>query len=112
MLRSNSKQNRPAYDEKLMDKLILRDYLAMDRTNLANERTFLAYVRTAIMLFISGVTLLKLFELNVVMTILGYALIPISVSVAIVGYIRFLNVRKKIRQADKATMELDSANES
>ena len=32
------------------EELILRDHLALDRTRLANERTLLAYLRTALML--------------------------------------------------------------
>ena len=35
-------------------QLILRDHLAADRTVLANERTFLAYIRTTLTLFVAG----------------------------------------------------------
>ena len=37
--------------------MILRDHLAYDRTVLANERTFLSYMRTSIALFAAGGTL-------------------------------------------------------
>jgi putative membrane protein len=43
------------------NELILADHLALDRTRLANERTLLAYIRTAFMLVVAGVTALKLF---------------------------------------------------
>lgn len=78
------------------NKLVLRDYLALDRTALANERTLLSYLRTGIMLLISGITIIKLFEENPYMVGFGTLLIPLSLFVAIRGYIRFHSVRKRI----------------
>ncbi|MEO1030476.1 MAG: DUF202 domain-containing protein [Bacteroidota bacterium] len=40
--------------------LIIRDWLAIERTKLANERTFLAYFRTFLVILGTGVTILKL----------------------------------------------------
>ena len=42
--------------------LILRDYLAADRTALANETTFLAYLRTVLALVAGGVSLVHFFD--------------------------------------------------
>lgn len=53
---------RKAYKNLSEKELILRDYLAIDRTKLAAERTMLAYLRTALTLIIAGVTISKLFE--------------------------------------------------
>src|SRR5579864_4607417 len=39
-------------------ELILRDQLAIDRTKLSNDRTLMAFARTALTLFIAGVTAL------------------------------------------------------
>lgn len=44
------------------DTLILRDWLALDRTKLANERTALAYVRTFIGMEGAALALIKLFD--------------------------------------------------
>jgi putative membrane protein len=44
------------------EKLILRDYLAADRTKMANERTLLAYLRTMIGFAASGVALIKILD--------------------------------------------------
>lgn len=49
------------YPEIDKSKLILRDYLAIDRTKLASERTMLAYVRTALTLAVAGITIGKFF---------------------------------------------------
>lgn len=43
------------YDNVDKDKLIIRDYLALDRTKLANSRTLLAYIRTAAAVFAAGI---------------------------------------------------------
>jgi putative membrane protein len=42
--------------------LIIRDYLAAERTHLANERTLLTYLRSAMMLLITAITILKFFQ--------------------------------------------------
>lgn len=44
------------------EQLTFRDYLAIDRTLLANERSFLAYIRTALTLFIASISLIKFFD--------------------------------------------------
>ena len=48
--------------------LILRDHLAIDRTKLANIRTFLAYFRTALLVCASGISFIKIFpnELDII----------------------------------------------
>ncbi|MDH4128901.1 MAG: DUF202 domain-containing protein [Spirochaetota bacterium] len=84
------------YDKTDKNKLILRDHLALDRTLLANERTLLAYQRTAIMLLISGVSILKLFEESLGMIIFAYILIPCAIIVGIIGYFRYIKIKKKI----------------
>ncbi|MEM6255714.1 MAG: DUF202 domain-containing protein [Cyanobacteria bacterium P01_D01_bin.156] len=74
-----------------------RDTLARDRTLLANERTLLAYLRTAIMLFASGITLIKLFATDTrMLQSLGYLLLPLSFTTGVVGYMRFVGMRRKI----------------
>ncbi len=37
----------------VQEKLILRDHLALERTRLANERTLLTYIRSALYLIIA-----------------------------------------------------------
>jgi len=75
--------------------------LAIDRTRLANERTLLIWRRTAIMLLVSGVTLLELFEGILVMEVTGAALIPEGFLTAGLGVHRFLRTRTLIEAAEK-----------
>ena len=44
------------------DTMILRDYLALERTILARKRTFLAYLRTILSLFATGIGILSFFD--------------------------------------------------
>lgn len=75
--------------------LNLTDILAINRTILANERTFLAYIRTALNTFAAGITFIQFFELSIV-RIFGYILLPVGLVVAIIGFLRFLRVKKNI----------------
>ncbi len=78
------------------DKLIVRDFLAKDRTELANERTLLSYARTGIMVFATGVTLVKLFSDDILLVMIGHALYPVSIIVFILGVLRFRKVKKDL----------------
>jgi putative membrane protein len=94
-----SKKREEPYRKIDPRELILRDFLAIDRTELANERTLLAYLRTAIMLFATGVTLLKLFPHLLILQITGYVFLPTSIFLALWGYARFKSTRTKIELA-------------
>jgi len=77
--------------------MILRDYLAVDRTNLANERTFLAYIRTCIGLFATGAALINFVE-NGVLVFCGYIFIMLSPVVFIFGLWRFIKTANKVKK--------------
>jgi putative membrane protein len=85
------------------EDLILRDHLALDRTRLANERTLLAYIRTAFMLVIAGATALKLFVETPGVGLTAWLFIASGVAVALIGTWRFLTMRGAInRRTDDA----------
>ncbi len=72
------------YLEFKREEMILRDWLALDRTDLANKRTFLAYGRTAISMAVLGIAFIKLighefFEIS------GFLLILSGVVIFYVG---------------------------
>ena len=73
----------------------LCDYLAIDRTSLANERTFLAYLRTALTVFIAGVTFIKFFDV-VLLEILGWIFVPVSIAAFLIGINRFRKFKKQV----------------
>lgn len=79
------------------EEMILRDFLATDRTMLANERTFLAYVRTALSLIVAGSSFIKFFDI-ILINILGYVFIPFGAIILIVGIIRFIKVNNRLHK--------------
>jgi len=87
-----------AYQSHDADELILRDHLALDRTRLANERTFLAYVRTAMMLLLAGATVIKFFGDSDLAVVSGWGLLALGVVVGAFGVGRFLTMRRDINR--------------
>ena len=69
--------------------MILRDYLAYDRTILANETTLLAYLRTAMALLAAGATLFRLFADDPYFQILGMVMLILGILIAGIGVFRF-----------------------
>ena len=86
---------RSPYHAVSRDDLILRDRLAVDRTILANERTFLAYLRTALTLFIGGVSLVQFFETPWVQ-VAGWTMIPGGPVFVVWGIGRYVKMRRRL----------------
>jgi putative membrane protein len=96
MMDPNSQTETPTEPYSgLEEELILRDHLAAGRTDLANERTLLAYVRTALAVFAAGVTLVHFFD-SVWLEIVGWMFIPIGIVTLVVGIRRFQAMRRRI----------------
>lgn len=76
------------------------DLLALARSKLANERTFLAYFRTAIVFFSSGFAILKLGALKDIISI-GYFLLILAPIMIIIGIFRYYYVRRHLRKVYK-----------
>ena len=88
------------YTEKHED-MILRDFLALDRTILANKRTLLAYVRTFIGLIAGGIGMVKLVA-DEITNIIGYVFIIAAFPFLIIGIREFLTMRKALKNIEKA----------
>ncbi len=78
------------------NKISLTDLLAIERTNMANERTLLAYFRTFIILVSSGIAIVKIDFLNQI-SLLGIILISLSPLVLTFGVFRYFSLNKKIK---------------
>lgn len=78
------------------EKMFVRDHLAADRTAQANERTFLAYIRTALAFGAGGFGLIKLFEESIPIIVIGWILISLGLIIIVFGIIRFIQFRKII----------------
>ncbi len=88
--------------ENTQDNLILRDYLAIDRTRMANKRTFLAYVRTSLMLMGSGVSVIKLFSTDTFSLVIGISLSISSLIIAIVGLKEYMDMKTRLLYGEKS----------
>lgn len=82
------------------DKMILRDYLALDRTILANERTILAYVRTALSLIILGTGMIGIFD-NFFIMVSGIIILSSSPLVLGIGIYRYNKVKNNLNKLIK-----------
>jgi putative membrane protein len=78
------------------DEIILRDYLAMERTKLANERTLLSYIRSALYLLLGGIAIIQLegFE-NI--KFLGFFSLVLTVVLVVIGVYRFRNLNGQLK---------------
>ena len=78
------------------DEIILRDYLALERTKLANERTLLSYIRSSLYLLLGGIALIQLegFE-NI--KFLGYVSLGLTVFLVVIGVYRFQKLNKQLK---------------
>ena len=77
------------------DEVILRDYLALERTKLANERTLLAYLRTSLYMLLGGIAFFELTELANIRW-LGYPALGLSAILFLTGVLRYSLTRSRI----------------
>lgn len=67
---------------------------------LANERTFLAWVRTALAILIGGIALTQLGHDSTTQGVVGMIVIVLGGFMALVGYLRFHAADRAIRRGD------------
>lgn len=79
------------------EKIILRDFLALQRTKLANERTFLSYNKFSLYLITAGIALIRIENLRP-FRMLGYVALGASGVVFLVGLVRFFFLRRQLKK--------------
>lgn len=85
------------YLEFEREAMILRDWLALDRTVLANKRTFLAYSRTAIAMAVLGIAFIKLIG-HPFFVVSGFLLVFSGVVVFYVGIREYSSNTKRFKK--------------
>ena len=73
----------------------IKDNLAIERTQFANERTFLAYMRTSMGFVLAGFSLIRFFEGQIYVWI-GGLLIPVGIALSLIGMWKFISKRSQI----------------
>jgi putative membrane protein len=81
---------------KNQDQIILRDYLALERTKLANERTLLAYSRTSLYMLLGGIAFLQLKDFEKIIWV-GYLALGLSIVLIIVGLYRYFLIKYRLK---------------
>jgi putative membrane protein len=89
-----------AHHQPAGDQVIAHDRDGIIRTTLANQRTFLAYIRTALTLFVAGVTFVRFFD-TLVVVIIGWVFIPLGLATFSVGLWRYNALRLRMQRAGK-----------
>jgi len=80
---------------KMNEKFILRDFLAIERTTLANERTLFSYVRSGLYLSLAGIAILQLEGFETIKW-LAYVLFALSLFLSFFGLVRYQILQKKL----------------
>ena len=80
--------------------LVLREYLAIERTKLANETTLLAYIRTGLYFLVAGSTIGHLVATEF-WKIIGPPLIVIGLIIMLLGLVRYFRLRKSIEASKR-----------
>ena len=80
--------------------LVLREYLAIERTRLANETTLLAYIRTGLYFLVAGSTLGELIDSSF-WKIAGTPLVVIGLLITLLGLLRYFRLRNAIELSKK-----------
>jgi putative membrane protein len=83
---------------KINKDLILRENLALQRTILANQTTFLSFLRTSMYFLVAGLSIKNLLEVEggLIYQVLFYV---ISATIFILGVFNYLRQNKKINES-------------
>jgi len=87
------------YYDKTNDSAPFQEKLAEVRTRQANERTLLAYMRTALTLIVAGVSFIDFFD-GYLIIIVGWVFVPFGVITLFLGIIRYRSVKSHIKAHD------------
>ncbi len=87
-------------NEKFNKDLILRERLALQRTILANQTTFLSFLRTAMYFSVAGLSTRNLLKIdNSIFIEISFYLV--SVSIFIIGIFNYFKQKKIISENEK-----------
>lgn len=77
--------------------LLAQKLLALERTNLSNEKNTLAYIRTGFASFLFGIGLIKLFEDSPSIVYVGFGALILGALFIILGLVWYPIRKKRIK---------------
>ena len=95
------------FTEGNKEEMILRDYLAVDRTIMANESAFLSYIRTALTIVVAGASVLHFFN-GITTTIIAWVLFTFAALLFVHGATRYDSMEQILH---RITGELKDSND-
>jgi putative membrane protein len=107
----NMKLLRFGRDFKPDEEVILRDYLAIERTRLANERTLLSYIRSSLYLLLGSIAFFQLkgfpnFKYLAILSLVFSAIF------FIIGVYRFTLLKKSLKRLYYISEQKENKNSS
>lgn len=88
-------------DNKSVNKdLILREKLAIERTEMANDRTFLSFIRTGLYFSIAGITINEVLRPSYGLLLEGLFWV-IAAFILTVGTIKYIQQKRRIKNNKK-----------
>lgn len=79
------------------EKIILRDYLALERTRLANERTLFSYIRTALYLILGGIAFMEMEDFKAIKWLAPICFV-MSVLILVTGIIKYFLMKRRLKK--------------
>ncbi|TXE09882.1 DUF202 domain-containing protein [Seonamhaeicola algicola] len=92
------------------EKVILRDYLAIERTRLANERTLLSYIRSSLYLLLGSIAFYQLKDFPNFKYLAGASLV-FSGLFLIIGVYRFTTLKRSLKKLYYMSEALESLDD-
>jgi putative membrane protein len=80
--------------------LILREKLALERTDMANDTTLLAFIRTSLYFLVAGLTINSLIPVKHGI-IIKWSLWFFAAFVLITGVVKYIRNKRKLRESEK-----------
>lgn len=91
-------------DVKKNEEWMLRDYLALERTKLANIRTLFSYIRTALYLLTAGIGILQIESISH-LDELAWVCIITGIILFFLGFFRYWKLRKHLLEFQHKKLE-------
>lgn len=92
------------------DEAIVDEILAVERTELANERTFLAYVRTALTLFVAGASFIQFFKYTAIQVV-GWAFLTFGILSFVYGFLRYKRLKRSFEALKRKTLNKNASHQ-
>ena len=79
------------------EEIKLNDYLALERTRLANERTLFSYIRTALYLTLGGIAFLQMEDFKNIQWLAPICFV-LSIAILVTGIIKYITMKRGLKK--------------